>query len=73
MLASIPPVRTTYRYREVIGMDVHKDTMSIPVLNSSGKVVMERVVETKARTILQFFQGLSGSLHVTLEEGTWAA
>ena len=24
-------------------------------------------------TILQFIQGLSGSLHVTLEEGTWAA
>jgi hypothetical protein len=54
-------------------MDVHKDTMSIAVLNSSGKVVMGRVFETKASTILQFFQGLSGSLHVTLEEGTWAA
>ena len=34
---------------------------------------MECVIETKASTILQFFQGLSGSLQVTLEEGTWAA
>jgi hypothetical protein len=58
---------------EYIGMDVHKDTISIAVLNSSGKLVMECIIETKASTILQFIQGLSGSLHVTFEEGTWAA
>src|SRR5271156_1278339 len=56
-----------------IGMDVHKEAISIAVLNSSGKLAMERIIEIKASTILQFFQGLSGSLHVTLEEGTWAA
>jgi transposase len=56
-----------------IGMDVHKDTISIAVLNSSGKLVIECVIETKASTILQFFQGFNGSLHVTFEEGTWAA
>ena len=56
-----------------IGMDVHKEAISIAVLNSSGKLVMECVIETKAITILQFVQGLRGSLHITLEEGTWAA
>src|ERR1700676_5336480 len=56
-----------------IGMDVHKEAISIAVLSSSGKLVMECTIETKASTILQFFQGLSGSLHVTFEEGTWAA
>jgi len=56
-----------------IGMDVHKETISIAVLNSSGKLVMECVIETKSSTILQFIQGLRGSLHVTFEEGTWAA
>ena len=56
-----------------IGMDVHKEAISIAVLNSSGKLVMECIIETKAIAILQFLQGLSGSLHVTLEEGTWAA
>ena len=56
-----------------IGMDVHKEAISIAVLNSSGKLMMECVIETKAITILQFFQGLNGSLHVTFEEGTWAA
>jgi hypothetical protein len=56
-----------------IGMDVHKETISIAVLDSSGKLVVECIIETKASTILQFVQGLRGDLHVTLEEGTWAA
>jgi transposase len=56
-----------------IGMDVHKEAIAIAVLNSSGKLVMECVIETKASTILQFIHGLSGSLQVTFEEGTWAA
>jgi transposase len=56
-----------------IGMDVHKESISIAVMNSVGKVVMECVIETKASTVLQFIDGLRGDLHVTLEEGTWAA
>jgi hypothetical protein len=34
---------------------------------------MESIVETKAATLLQFLASLRGSLHVTFEEGTWAA
>jgi ethanolamine utilization microcompartment shell protein EutS len=56
-----------------IGMDVHKEAISLGVVNSSGKLVIECIIETKASTILQFFQRLSGSLRVTFEEGTWAA
>src|SRR5215469_3835713 len=56
-----------------IGMDVHKESISIAVMNSVGKVVMECVIETKASTIVQFIDGLRGDLRVTLEEGTWAA
>jgi len=56
-----------------IGMDVHKESISIAMMNSIGKVVMACVIETKASTILQFIQGLRGDLHVTFEEGTWAA
>jgi Transposase len=59
--------------RKYMGMDVHKETISVAVLNSSGKLVMESVIETKAITIIEFFRGLRGDLHVTLEEGTWAA
>src|SRR5256712_5707492 len=56
-----------------IGMDVHKEAIVIAVLNGSGKLVMESIVETKASSILQFIHGLRGELHVTWEEGTWAA
>src|SRR5437667_2345871 len=34
---------------------------------------METILETKASSILQFIHGLRGELHVTWEEGTWAA
>ena len=58
---------------EYIGMDVHKDTVSVAVMNAAGKVVMESILETKAATLLLFIRGLRGTLLVTLEEGTWAA
>src|ERR1700726_3351425 len=56
-----------------IGLDVHQATISVSVLDSTGKLVMECILETNAATILQFIHGLRGSLHVTLEEGTCAA
>ena len=34
-----------------IGMDVHQATISVAVLDSSGKLIMECLVETKAATI----------------------
>src|SRR5436853_7503301 len=56
-----------------IGLDVHQATISVAVMDSRGKVVMESILETKASTILEFFAGLRGTLSVTFEEGTWAA
>jgi transposase len=56
-----------------IGMDVHQATIAVAVIDSAGKLVMECILETKASTILQFIQGLHGSLWVTFEEGTCAA
>jgi hypothetical protein len=47
-----------------IGMDVPKEAVVIAVLNSSGKLVMESIVETKetkASSILQFIHGLRAS------------
>jgi hypothetical protein len=37
-----------------IGMDVHKEAVVMVVLNRSGKLVMESIVETKASSILQW-------------------
>jgi hypothetical protein len=35
-----------------ICMDVHKESISIAVMNGAGKIVMECVIETKASMIL---------------------
>jgi hypothetical protein len=56
-----------------IGMDVHQATISVAVMDSSGKLIMECVLETKAGTVVQFMQGLQGTLSVTFEECTSAA
>src|ERR1700731_1131181 len=59
--------------KKYIGMGVHKESISIAVMNRQGKIVMECVIETKASMILQLFDGLRGDLQVTFEEGTSAA
>jgi transposase len=59
--------------KKYIGMDVHQATISVAVMDSGGKVVMDSVIETKAATILDFMRGMRGTLLVTFEEGTSAA
>jgi transposase len=59
--------------KKYIGLDVHTEAIAIAVLNEAGKLVMESILETKAATLLDFLHGLRGELHVTVEEGTWAA
>src|SRR6201988_3338187 len=56
-----------------IGLDVHQATISVAVMDSKGKLIMESILETKASTILEFLAGLRGTLSLTYEEGTWAA
>jgi hypothetical protein len=55
-----------------IGLDVHQATIVVGG-DSTGKLVMESILETKAVTILQLFAGLRGTLSATFEEGTWSA
>jgi hypothetical protein len=40
-----------------IGMDVHKESISIAVRNDAGKIMMDCVIETKANIILDFIRG----------------
>src|ERR1700678_72608 len=58
--------------KKYIGMDVHKESISLAVRNDAGKIVMECVIETRANAILDFIHGLRGELQITFEEGTWA-
>lgn len=56
-----------------VGMDVHKATIVIAVLNAVGQMVMQTIIATEAQVIREFFQGLSGTVRVALEEGTQSA
>lgn len=56
-----------------VGLDVHKASICIAVMNADGKLMMESIVETSAATILDFLKGLRGEVEVTFEEGTHAA
>jgi hypothetical protein len=40
-----------------IGLDVNQATIVVAVTDSSGKLIMEAILETEAATILQFFAG----------------
>jgi hypothetical protein len=55
------------------GLNVYQATTSATALDSTGKLVMESILETKAETVEQLVCGLCGSLHVPFEEGTAAA
>jgi len=56
-----------------VGLDVHQASTSIVVLDCNGKTISESVVRTRADAIRDFIHGLSGTIHVSFEEGTQAA
>jgi hypothetical protein len=49
-----------------VGMDVHKATTVIVVLNALGQMESHSKVKTKAENICDFFRGLSGKVAVVL-------
>ena len=56
-----------------VGLDVHKATIVAAVHDATGKCLIMSIIETKAETIRAFIKGLTGTVHVTFEEGTHAA
>src|SRR4029079_17929577 len=61
---------TKHKY---VGLDVHQATTSIAVLDPNGKLLMQSTVQTSSQEICDFIAGLSGTIHLTFEEGTQAA
>src|SRR2546426_6379591 len=55
-----------------VGMDVHRASIVIVVLNGAGKVLMQAVIETGAERVRGFLKQLRGRVYVTFEEGTQA-
>lgn len=55
-----------------VAFDVHQATVSAAVLDLSGKLITEAVFRTDASAIRDFLRGISGTVHLTFEEGTQA-
>jgi hypothetical protein len=45
-----------------IGLDVHKEAITVAVRNAEGKLVMESIVETKASTLLRARRSIAGAI-----------
>jgi transposase len=56
-----------------VALDVHKASVVIGVRDGAGKMIGQAVVETKAQTLKDYVRGLSGTIHLTFEEGTQSA
>ena len=52
-----------------VGMDVHKATIVIAVLDVFDKLVSQSIIETSTRAMRDFFHAVRGELHVTCEGG----
>ena len=56
-----------------VGMDVHRASIVMVVLNGAGKVVVQSIIETGAESVRGFLKQLRGKVFVTFEEGTQAS
>ena len=57
---------TDHKY---VAFDVHKSTTSVAFLNLAGNLVTQAVIQTQASAIRDSLRGISGTVHLTFEEG----
>lgn len=58
------------KQRKFVGLDVHKESIAMVVIDEQGLILMESIIATEAQTIGDFVRGLSGEIHLTFEVGT---
>jgi len=56
--------------KKFVGLDVHRDTIAIVVIDEQGNSLIQSVVATEVEVIRDFLIGLSGKVYVTFEVGT---
>lgn len=61
---------TTDKY---VGVDAHKATCVVVVLDEAGTLCQQTIVPTGAAALREFFSGMKGRVRVAVEEGTHAA
>jgi transposase len=55
-----------------VALDVHQATTVASVREESGRIIARSIFPTEKPTIIEFFRGMRGAIHVTFEEGTQA-
>jgi transposase len=60
------------RSTKYVALDVHQATTVASVREDNGRVIARTVLPTEAGTLVDFFRGMRGTIHVTFEEGTQA-
>jgi transposase len=60
------------RSTKYVALDVHQATTVACVREESGRILARSILPTEKDTLLEFFRGMRGSVHVTFEEGTQA-
>lgn len=59
--------------RKYVGLDVHKATSTAVVKTEAGRFVSKATVKTTAENLVMLVQSIPGEVHLTFEEGTYAA
>lgn len=60
------------RTTKYVALDVHQATTVASVREQSGRVIARSILPTDGPALVEFFQGMRGSVHVAFEEGTQA-
>lgn len=58
------------RSTKYVALDVHQATTIASVREESGRVIARTILPTEAPTLIEFFRGMRGAIHVAFEEGT---
>jgi transposase len=57
------------RTTKYVAFDVHQATTAASVRDDNGRVIARSVLETHGPSLVEFFSGMRGALHVAFEEG----
>ena len=60
------------RSTKYVALDVHQATTLASVRQETGRVIARTILPTEESTIVEFFRGMRGAIHVAFEEGTQA-
>ena len=55
-----------------MALDVHQARTVASVREESGRIIARSILPTEELALVEFFEGMRGSVHVTVEEGTQA-